>query len=58
MLKRFFPMGLLAIFLLLVPVTTAFAEENGDNGASLVQGPFVIVAFATLILMTYYMFRD
>lgn len=59
MLKRVFPWGFLAIFLLLTPITTAFAEENGDNGAtSLIEGPFIIVAFATLILMAYYTIRD
>lgn len=53
-----FSLGFLALFLLLTPVTQVFAEENGDNGASLLEGPFIILAFATLILMVYYAIRD
>ncbi|MCE7791190.1 hypothetical protein K8O68_02000 [Salipaludibacillus sp. CUR1] len=58
MLKQFFSIGFLALVLFLTPVTHVFAEENGDNGASLLEGPFVIVAFATIILMIYYAIRD
>ncbi|WP_416150643.1 hypothetical protein ACM26V_06635 [Salipaludibacillus sp. HK11] len=58
MLKRYFSWGFLALFFLLIPVTQVFAEENGENGASLLEGPFIILAFATLILMMYYSFRD
>ncbi|WP_158282192.1 hypothetical protein [Salipaludibacillus keqinensis] len=58
MFKQMFSLGFLALFLLLTPVTQVFAEENGDNGASLLEGPFIILAFATLILMVYYAIRD
>ncbi|MGJ9381610.1 hypothetical protein CR203_03900 [Salipaludibacillus neizhouensis] len=63
MLKRIFSLGFIAIFLLLTPVTAAFAETNGGHGdsggaSSLVEGPFIIVAFATLVLMAYYAIRD
>ncbi|MBU9714821.1 hypothetical protein [Evansella tamaricis] len=35
----------------------AAGEENGANG-SLMNGPFIILAVATLILMIYYAIRD
>ncbi|WP_280771894.1 hypothetical protein [Salipaludibacillus daqingensis] len=58
MLKQLFSWGFLALFLLFTPVTQAFAEGNGENGGSLLEGPFIILAFATLILMMYYSIRD
>ncbi|UTR14939.1 hypothetical protein MM221_20790 [Salipaludibacillus sp. LMS25] len=57
MLKQFFSMSVLALLFLLTPVTHVFADENSD-GASLMEGPFVIIAFATLIVMIYYTIKD
>jgi len=58
MLKQLFSWGFLSLLLLLTPVTQVFAESNGDNGGSLMEGPFIILAFGTLILMVYYTIRD
>ncbi|UCZ51561.1 hypothetical protein LGQ02_11840 [Bacillus shivajii] len=58
MLNRLLSWSLLTIMLTFTPVAAAFAEDNGDNGGSLLEGPFVILAFATVIIMIYYAFRD
>ncbi|GEL08238.1 hypothetical protein [Salisediminibacterium halotolerans] len=57
MLKQWGFPGLFTMILVLAPASTVLADENG-NGGSLSDGPFVIVAFATLIVMAYYMIRE
>lgn len=57
MFKQWGVPGLLTMILVLAPSATVLADENG-NGGSLTDGPFVIVAFATLIVMGYYMIRE
>ncbi|MBU9721400.1 MULTISPECIES: hypothetical protein [Bacillaceae] len=51
--------ALLTLLFLFTPVAIGVAagEENG-NGSSLMNGPFIILAFATLVLMIYYTVRD
>ncbi|MDG5789937.1 hypothetical protein QA612_20990 [Evansella sp. AB-P1] len=58
--KRLLAVSFLALVLLFTPLTTALAagNENGDANGSLMQGPFIILAFATIIVMIYFCFRD
>lgn len=58
MLKQIVSWGFLSLLLFLTPVTQVLAAGNEDNGGSLMEGPFIILAFATLILMMYYSIRD
>ncbi|MCR6096210.1 hypothetical protein HXA31_07610 [Salipaludibacillus agaradhaerens] len=59
MIKQFFSMSVLTLLFLLTSATYVFADGNeGGDGASLMDGPFVIIAFATLIIMIYYTIRD
>lgn len=57
MLKRLFATSLF-VLLLITPVTALAAGEENGGGGSLMEGPFIILAFATLIIMGYYCFRD
>ncbi|ADU30433.1 hypothetical protein [Evansella cellulosilytica] len=61
MLKRFFTSSVLALLLLFTPFAVALAdtaEENGAASGTLMDGPFVILAFATLVAMAYFCIRD
>ncbi|MDQ0255805.1 hypothetical protein J2S74_003187 [Evansella vedderi] len=58
MLKRFLSASLILLLLLVTPISTALAAGADNGGASLMEGPFVILAFATIIIMIYYCFRD
>ncbi|MCD8510509.1 MAG: hypothetical protein LRY73_11985 [Bacillus sp. (in: Bacteria)] len=58
MLKRLFATSLFAVLLLITPLTTALAGSEENGGGTLMEGPFIILAFATLIIMAYYCFRD
>ncbi|WP_096188948.1 hypothetical protein [Evansella halocellulosilytica] len=60
MLKRLLPWSLLTIMFVFTPFATALAAaEDGENGGgALMEGPFIILAFATVIIMIYYAFRD
>ena len=58
MMKRTLSTLLFALLFMFTPLMTVFAaEEEGANGL-MMDGPFIILAFATIILMTYYAFRD
>ncbi|MFA9559609.1 hypothetical protein ACERII_20055 [Evansella sp. AB-rgal1] len=64
MIKRLLTTSLFTLLLLFVPLATAFAAAAGDgengaaSGSSLMEGPFIILAFGTLVIMIYYCFRD
>ncbi|WP_078595757.1 hypothetical protein [Evansella clarkii] len=59
MMKRIVSAALFALLLFFAPLTAVFAaEQQTPETSSLMEGPFVIVAFATIILMVYYAFRD
>ena len=49
---------LLTLFLVLIPLTGVFAEDNGESTTTLLDTPFVIVGFATLGLLMYYSIKE
>ncbi|AOM83048.1 hypothetical protein [Salisediminibacterium beveridgei] len=49
---------LLTLFLVLIPTTVVFAEDNGESTTTLLETPFVIVGFVTLGLLIYYSIRE
>ncbi|MBB5174496.1 hypothetical protein [Texcoconibacillus texcoconensis] len=58
MRKQLLAVLFMPILFLAMPFNRIHAEENGDGASSLIDGPLMIIAVATIVIMIYYMFRD